>query len=572
VILQQLCDDSASILGEEGLPPPMYSLKAIRWVLSLNSEGVLEGFIPLGGGDKKADKGEPRLAPHVTRSSGIRPILFADTPAYTLGLSDPKAEAKFSAYKEMVAQCAERTKLPEVQAVRRFLESWTPDSSRVPPEMGASDLLTFRVDGVYPVDLPAVQSFWAASAYGEKKDANTGQCLICGLEGGEILDIQPTKIKGVFGGQSAGTDLISINNSAFESFGLKGGATSPVCSSCGGKYTQTLNALIRGERSRLYVGSYVFAFWTADPGFDLFSFVDQPQPDTVKNLLDSYRKGVKHSEINPADFYAASLTANSARAVLRDWLRSTVGEAQDHLAEWFARLETVDAYGAEGPPLSVYRLAASLYRDAGKEMVASVPQALLRAALHGDPLPESLLAQAVKRNRAEQNVNYHRAALMKAVLLSTVHDPQELTRMSKLDPQHPKPAYHCGRLLAELEALQQQAIRGINTTLVDRFYGAASASPASVFGNLLKGAQPHLSVLRRAQGGAYYRIQERLEEILSAIGSFPTTLALRDQADFGLGYYHQRAHNRAAQAEARQAREARNAAETDSPEEETSRA
>lgn len=124
--------------------------------------------------------------------------------------------------------------------------------------------------------------------------------------------------------------------------------------------------------------------------------------------------------------------------------------------------------------------------------------------------------------------------------------------MVQLQSNHPEPAYHCGRLLAVLESIQRGALGDINATIVDRFYGTASTAPASVFGRLLRGAQPHLSKLRRDRPAAGYALQERLEEVLAALPAFPTTLNLKQQGLFALGYYHQRAHDRA-QARARAA-------------------
>jgi CRISPR-associated protein Csd1 len=113
-------------------------------------------------------------------------------------------------------------------------------------------------------------------------------------------------------------------------------------------------------------------------------------------------------------------------------------------------------------------------------------------------------------------------------------------------------------LLALLEEIQWQAIHGINTTLVDRFFGAASTAPASVFGNLLSDTQAHLGKLRKTHGGAYFALQQRLEEVLAPLPAFPKTLTLQDQALFSLGYYHQRAADRAAIAERKAATDTNN--------------
>ena len=126
--------------------------------------------------------------------------------------------------------------------------------------------------------------------------------------------------------------------------------------------------------------------------------------------------------------------------------------------------------------------------------------------------------------------------------------------MVQLQTDHPEAGYHCGRLLAVLENIQRESAKPtkLNTTIIDRFYGTASTAPASVFGRLVKGAQSHLSKIRRRKdNAAEYALQERLEEILTTLSeisspaSFPTTLNLNQQGFFALGYYHQRADDRA---------------------------
>ena len=119
--------------------------------------------------------------------------------------------------------------------------------------------------------------------------------------------------------------------------------------------------------------------------------------------------------------------------------------------------------------------------------------------------------------------------------------------MSQLQPDHPITAYHCGRLLAVLENIQRTASDGkLNTTLIDRFYGTASSAPASVFGNLLRGAQPHLAKMRKndRRKGAAYALEQEMMDVIDKISAFPATLVAKEQAIFALGYYHQRAYDR----------------------------
>jgi CRISPR-associated protein Csd1 len=92
-----------------------------------------------------------------------------------------------------------------------------------------------------------------------------------------------------------------------------------------------------------------------------------------------------------------------------------------------------------------------------------------------------------------------------------------------------------GRLFAVLEKAQRDAVPGANTTIKDRFYGSASATPRVVFPQLLRLAQHHIQ--KSEYGG---RSDKMIEEIIQGIQEFPAHLALDDQGLFAIGYYHQR--------------------------------
>jgi CRISPR-associated protein Csd1 len=77
-----------------------------------------------------------------------------------------------------------------------------------------------------------------------------------------------------------------------------------------------------------------------------------------------------------------------------------------------------------------------------------------------------------------------------------------------------------------------------------------------VLPRLLRGAQAHLAKLERDKRGAYLALQRTMEDIIAGIRAFPTTLTLEEQGLFSLGYYHQRAHDRAQAEEAKATREA----------------
>jgi len=547
------------------LPPAMYLAVPVRWVINLNSDGTLQGFTPRGGNTKADKRGELMVTPHVTRAAGIRPKLLADTGEYVLGIGRPESKPDrikdyHKQFKALVQKCAEITKEPSVQIISQFLDSWNSETDRdkLPQGFDPSEVLTFSVLDIIPADAKAeilsIQEFWADYTAGggdeDKKDLPIMTCLVTG-ELRPVVERMPVFIKRLIGGQPSGTVLVSANADPFTSYGLKNSLTSPISRDAAEKFAKALNHLIASPNSKLNIGTTTYVAWTREPStFNAFSFIDKPDPQAVVNLLDSVRSGQQTYGTDTNQFYVLALTANSSRAVIRDWLEMTIPEVERNLSNWFTAQRIVDPYGEVGRPLGVYGLAASAYRDAAKEMLPAVTTSLTRVALYGGKLPLDLLARLVRRNRVEQDVTYYRAALIK-LILTTQNAQFAMLPMESLNPEpelqsEDRPAYHCGRLLAELEATQRAALGKINASLTDRYYGAASSNPASAFPPLMRGARAHLSKLRKNQSGTYNALEERIEEITSHLSDFPKTMTMQNQGLFALGYYHQRAANRAA--------------------------
>lgn len=563
MILQQLTKDYERILAydsdaeddEDGsepvslATPAMYDLAPVKWEIRLDDDGNFLDILRLVGSEAKKDLGLTMLVPTVVRTVGVRPLVLADTPAYVLGmeLEDTNSAKKHRAFVHLIRQCAEETDVPAARAVVAFLSKEVDAAKEVAAAKGVekSDRMTFRVGNTRPIHDSGIQAFWATRCEARAKRSVPMQCLICGNIR-PAVESMPFMIKGLPDGQSSGTALVSFNIEVFESYGLNRAANSPICAECAEKFSKALKALMRSKKTRHYVGSLVYVFWTVKSEQDITDFLAAPSPEDVRELLKSVRDGVER-DVDADPFYALLLSANAARVVVRGWISTTVGQVRKNIAQWFEWQEIVDANGNEWKALPDWRLAASLYRPkAGggantQDIEKRVSQALIQSALQGSPLPLDLLHRAVMRNRAENNVTYERAALMTAVLRSQGESELET------------PAQTCGKLLAILEDLQRQSAfvdrRKINATLVDRFFGAASTSPATVFGTLLADAQAHLTKLRKTRYTKYDAIQCELETTLAALDGFPPTLNMKQQALFSLGYYHQRAAQRKGSAE-----------------------
>ena len=144
-----------------------------------------------------------------------------------------------------------------------------------------------------------------------------------------------------------------------------------------------------------------------------------------------------------------------------------------------------------------------------------------------------LYAAVIRRIGADTTINYARACVIKGYLNRNLSKEVSMS----LDPERHDPAYRLGRLFAALEKTQKDALgEGLNTTIRDSSYGAASSTPGTIFPRLLRTYQHHLAKL---EGGRKVNREKLVQEIMAPLGTFPAHLNLPDQGLFAVGYYHQ---------------------------------
>jgi CRISPR-associated protein Csd1 len=385
-----------------------------------------------------------------------------------------------------------------------------------------------------------------------KNEGDKQICLISGKPD-KIARVHP-KIKKVRDCVTMGANLVAFQvNSGYDSYGKEQGYNAPCGQKAVSAYAIALNHLLDSSQ-RMQVGDASTVFWSAKPTefenkfASFFNIPPKDNPDAgaiaVKALFESIENGSLNNDDGKQEFYVLGLSPNAARISVRFFIKDTIKKMSKNIAQYFKDLEIVRP-PFENEFLPLFKLLVS---TAVQNKAENIPPHLagdfMMSALKGLPYPSTLLQSIINRIKAEQNITYVRAALIKAYLnrLARYKKQKEEIQVS-LDKENKNQGYVLGRLFATLEKLQEEAHkREINSTII-RYYGSASSCPVSVFSNLMRLHYHHLEKLdnpNRAKD-----LKKLIGEINGKINingniTYPTHLSLIDQGNFSVGYYHQR--------------------------------
>jgi CRISPR-associated protein Csd1 len=386
------------------------------------------------------------------------------------------------------------------------------------------------------------------------KDSDSQQkvCLITGeLDTPSLLH---TAIKGVYGAQTSGANIVSYNLKPFLSYGKKQGENAPIGETAMFAYTTALNTLLaKDSKQRIQVGDASTVFWSErESSFEidfslLFSEPSKDDPNANTQCIRSLFNAPKSGEFYPSSqgnrFYVLGLSPNAARLSVRFWLVGEISEFAKHIRQHFVDLE-IQKSASEPEYYSIWRLLIQTAQQGKTENIPpNISGDFMQAILLGKPYPQSLLQAMIRRIKSdsEHRVNPPRAALIKAFLnrLMRYHpDSDEKELQMALDIEQTSIGYQLGRLMAALEKIQEEANPGINSTITDRYYGAACSTPVTVFGTLMRLMRYHLDKIE-TQGRRVY-FEKLVGEIVGRISEFPAHLGIYEQGKFAVGYYHQR--------------------------------
>ena len=511
-----------------------------------------------------------RVPAHEKRSSGIAANFLCDNSTYLLG-ADEKGKPErstdcFKACAKLHHAILDGVDSPAARALLAYFDSWDPAQAAAHPllaeqwkEITGNANLIFGYEAAdhshsFVNDDPAIQNAWQAHYNDRSADSDMGQCLITG----KYAPIERThpNISGVPGAQSSGAALVSFNAPAFCSYGHEQGENAPVGKYAAFAYTTALNRLLADRNHCKHVGDTTILCWAenAEPVYQdamsMFLFgadgaagiQESDVQAALKRLSAGQTVPFLEKELSPDQhFYLLGLAPNAARLSVRFFLRDTFGSFAQNLQKHAEEMEIDCSEKEKFRTLPIWAVVNEATRTVPGQPAKPSPQLagdLLRAVLTGGRYPATLLNGVTLRIRAEQAVTRGRAAVIKAYYLRNY--PTELNKevyTVSLNETTNVP-YLLGRLFSVLEAVQKAANPGINTTIKDRYFNAACATPGMAFPTLLRLSQKHL---RKLNDGLATYYDNQIAELMAQLpeSGFPARLSLPDQGKFAIGYYHQ---------------------------------
>jgi CRISPR-associated protein Csd1 len=583
MILRELYDlaQREGLAADQGVAP-----QRISFVVVVGKGGRLRSIIStltstaLTSGKEVMTAKWFKVPRYEVRSVNVKAQLLWDNAQYVFGVDagkEKKAPRKRldqcrKAFLSACREAAQGAKDPAAEDVVAFLEKleaspWDVTElqrrcgvDRIEPnanfafrhESDSEDLVT---------DRPRVRR-WLVARQGGSGGPRI-RCLVTG-EMAEEMESHPP-LKKLAGALAKGVPLVSFNNSAFESYGLSGNENAPIGRPAAEAVATALNRLLDRDypspvdctpmplRNVRIAEDTTVLYWSRNQRapVDLFGGGVDADPEKVRALYEAPHGGRPPVLDDESPFFALALSGEMARAKVRGWYETTLGRALQNVKAHFDDFGIVGLDAGEPLPLRVLLEAVAPLGDS-ERLPPAIASGVFASIIDGRAYPRAMLMLAVRRERAAPTrssdpkkawiLRRHatgRAAALKAYLsrarrkgLLPASFPEVTPHMDTASKSVP---YRLGRLFSTLEKLQEEALPGTNATIRDRFFGAASATPVTVFPRLIRGAQPHVGKARR---GVFF--EKLIQEIVGPITRFPSHLNLEEQGLFTLGYYHQR--------------------------------
>lgn len=570
---------------------PGFKSKEIKWLILFDQTGKYLNVQRIGEGKSGV---QYDYCPHLTQpelkggGSGCRHFLVDGLDVIVLKTTknepDEKQIQKHAYFVDLLTKASESE--PTLEGIAKSLlegsclEKIVEDLNGFSPKAKPGDLATFAVvaekgeQSEVIVDSDSWHNWWRefrVSLGKKKKEAASRLCFLTG-EDSPPASTHP-KITGLasVGGMAAGDVYASFKQASFQSYGLKQSENAAMNEDAAKLYTTTLNTLIRENSVRLAASRIVFWYTgtkEVPPELDPLKFVmggegysdgDDAQQElpnsereiaaanlSARKLLKSIRSSDR-SDLLDSTYQAMTVSANSGRVVVRDWMEGQFEEFVENVDQWFDDLRVVRRDGSGfAPDPKFLAVLAGTVRDL-KDITAPNEVALWKASVRGSPIPSHLAAVALARFRIDliqdRPARHAQVGLLKAFCIrlnkTGTNSMPEIT--TELNEQTDDPAYVSGRVLALLGQIQKKAIPNIKVGVVESYYASASVSPGLILGRLIRTALiAHLPKIKPAPLRQWF--DNQLSGLIAILNESPKrTLTMEEQTLFALGYYQQRA-------------------------------
>ncbi|NJL73134.1 MAG: type I-C CRISPR-associated protein Cas8c/Csd1 [Candidatus Competibacteraceae bacterium] len=522
---------------------PGFKPKRIAWLVELRADGSFLTLYPTYTDAKKREAREfgrcPDLSqPEIKRGgSGCRHFLADNVAVVTLFPADEvddKLRAKHAYFRRMMDDAS--SSIDTLKPVAAFLGNEEAleqlRADLLQQKAKPTENITFAVDSRILVDGTDWHPWWRKfrCALGDVNKKSTKAStpatkMIC-LATGELVEPALThpKIEGLsdVGGLATGDALVSFKQDSFCSFGLEQAQNCVVSEETAADYRAALNHLIRNQSERLGKSRTVYWLDTATQFPDAQNPVkyvvhgadededeeeeavtpeerqralEEVTTDRAKKIMQRIKTGAS-TVLLKSNFFVMTLSGASGRVMVRDWMQGPLADFAAAADAWFDDL-AICHRGRQGlaPRPKFMAVAGATVRDL-KELASPTVAGLWRSAMLNMPVPEQVLPMVLRRVMLDivndETPRHARLGLLKVYLIRNRGDEY---MEPYLNEEHPSPAYQAGRLLAVLADLQREALGNVGAGVVQRYYGAASATPALVLGGMIRNAQHHIKAL-----------------------------------------------------------------------------
>lgn len=557
------------------LPGLGFKPKTVRWVIVCDLQGRLLDVVELGDVGQKKNRGQefplcPDLSAAEMNVGGtVKSHFLLDTAEVVALYGDNARAEKVAAKHEYFSSLLRDAgmEIPELVPLSRLLA----DDVQVAAlrdrlaalKVNPTAKVTFQVGGMFPIETDCWHNWWQAFRQSLAPDDEApGRPMVCFVTGATAKAARThPSVDGLRDvGGSMGPVLVGFDKDAFTSYGLEQSANAAVSEEAAHAYRAALNDLIARHSQKL-AGAKVAHWFKCEvrPEDDPLAWLsvgeEEQEPiaqHRASELLQSIREG-RRPDLAGNYYYAITLSGAGGRVMVRDWMEGQFEDLASNIDRWFGDLSIVHRDGGRTArdPKFLAVMGATV-RDL-KDLPPPFAAKMWRVAVRREPIPQTALAQALARVKVDiigdEPFSHARMGLMKAYHIRSSREDGGYMK-PYLNEEHPAPAYHCGRMMAMLAKLQQAALGNVGASVVQRYYAAASSTPALVLGRLVRGGQFHLNKL---DPGLAHWYEEKLGSIAARLGdSVPQTLTLEEQSLFALGYYQQLAFRKSDDADAKE--------------------